>query len=92
MNKSKSSSIMRPYKNKSKYNITIIYSTIIVCLLVIAVNFIIDPINVFNSICLPKINAIKFCETKQERISKIPQIKLDKSHIEQIFVGSSKTG
>ena len=79
-------------KYSNKYNVIIVCLTLIVCLFVIITNFIIDPMNVFKTFYLPKINAIKTCETKQERVSKIPQIKLDKSYVEQIFVGSSKTG
>ena len=54
-------------------------------------NYIIDPFDIFKFIKKTGINYNKPCISKQERITKIPQLKLNKDKIDIVFVGSSKT-
>ena len=79
-------------KSKIKfYNCFIVLSCVVFVAMAAVINFTVDPYNIFRTFKIKRFNIIKPCETKQERITKIPQLKLYKKQIDAIYVGSSKT-
>ena len=79
-------------KNTIKfYNSSIILICIVFVVMSAAINFTVDPYNIFKTFKIKRFNIIKPCATKQERITKIPQLKLYKNNIDILYVGSSKT-
>lgn len=75
------------YKN---YNKLVLSALCLLIFFVVAFNYIIDPLNVFGT--KNRFNEQKPNVDKNQRISKIPALKLDKNKIDAIWVGSSKTG
>ncbi len=73
------------------YNINILISLVLFTIFSIIFNYIIDPFDIFKVIKKKGINCEKPCSYKQERMTKIPQLKFNKNNIDYIFVGSSKT-
>lgn len=73
------------------YNFSIILICIVFVVMSAAINFTADPYNIFKTFRIKKFNLLKPCETKQQRITKIPQLKLYKNNIDILYVGSSKT-
>lgn len=74
------------------YNKILIFLTLFVLIFVPIFNSVMDPFDIFNFIKLNHINAIKPCVSKQERMTKIPQLKINKSLLDAVFAGSSKVG
>ncbi len=74
-----------------KYNILIILILLLITIFTVLINYIIDPFDIFKFIKKVGINYNKPCISKQERMTKIPQLKLNKEKIDLVYVGSSKT-
>ena len=73
-----------------KFNKLIFIITLATVFLVSIINFIIDPFDIFKVYKSERVNLFKSCISKQERMTKIPALKLYKDKIDIIFVGSSK--
>ena len=80
------------YKKLKFYNILIVLIILLSVIVTCVINYIVDPFLVFNVINKNGFNKIKPCLTKQERMTKVPQLKLNKDRVDIIYVGSSKTG
>lgn len=77
-------------KNK-KFNFLIILTVVITVIVVCVINLLVDPFDIFKIVKINGFNYEKPCISKQERMTKIPQLKLNKDKIDIIYVGSSKT-
>ena len=73
-----------------KFNLYIVLIVIISVLLTGVINYIIDPFDIFRVFKKERINLNKTCLSKQERMTQIPALKMNKDKIEIICVGSSK--
>ncbi len=80
------------YSTIKKYNVLLIVIIIFTVLFTAVVNYLVDPFDIFRVLKMKGFNLIKPCLTKQERMTKIPQLKLLKDNIDIIYVGSSKSG
>lgn len=76
--------------SNKKYNVLILAVLLSTLTLTVTLNYLIDPFAVFNT--HNALNIVKPRADKNERISKIPELKLNKTNIDGIWVGSSKTG
>lgn len=73
-----------------KFNRNILITLIIVVAFLAALNFSIDPYNVFQTPLIKGISVLKPDAKRQERLTKIAAFKLDKRKIDAVFVGTSK--
>lgn len=76
-------------KNK-KFNISLIFSILLIVTFTSIFNYIIDPFAVFHN--EHRFNRLRTNIDKNHRVSKIPSFKLLKDNVDAIWVGSSKTG
>lgn len=73
-----------------KFNKRIIISVVVLLSFVFLFNYFIDPFDVFHT--KNKFNNYKPLIDQNHRLSKIPELKLDKNKINAIWVGSSRVG
>lgn len=76
-------------QNKS-FNAKILYGLVLVITIVSVFNYYIDPYNVFHND--NHFNFYRPSLNKNHRISKIPELKLMKTKIDAVWIGSSRTG
>lgn len=77
--------------NYKKYNKTILTTLFIVLLMFVLLNFIVDPFYIFKIISIENFNKYKPEIKRQVRVTKIIDLKLTKTPVNAIFVGSSRT-
>lgn len=53
-------------------------------------NFIVDPFDIFKTVSINHFNALKPDKNRQQRVTKIVELKLDKKPVDAIFMGSSR--
>ncbi len=73
------------------FNIFVLLILLFFIIFTVIFNYIIDTFDIFKFVKKAGFNYNKPCISKQERMTKIPQLKLYKDKIDYIFVGSSKT-
>ncbi len=73
-----------------KYTKSLIITYLSIIFLSVGVNYIIDPLDVFKN--QNKLNKIKPSKDKNHRISRNPELKLNKQNISAIWIGNSRVG
>lgn len=53
-------------------------------------NIVVDPFDIFKIVKVKKFNLLKPDKNRQQRVTKIVELKLDKSQLEAVFIGSSR--
>lgn len=79
------------YKDYKTFSLVTIIFFIMVIFVSSFVNYVVDPFDIFNSVKINYFNSYKPCKSKQQRMTKVPGLKLDRRAITAVFVGSSKT-
>lgn len=81
------SGIRKDYK---KFNVRLLLTFFSVLLILAVFNIAVDPFGIFNLVNLKHFNAIKPEKNRQQRITKIVELKLEKKPVDTIFLGSSR--
>jgi len=77
----------REYK---KYNKRLLALTLSIIAVLAAFNVLLDPFNAFDVCKIQGLNKIKPEKNRQQRVTKVVELKFDKSKIDSVFIGSSR--
>ncbi len=72
------------------FNIRILISFFAILLILALFNIIVDPFSIFNLVNIKNFNELKPDKNRQQRITKVVELKLEKKPVDVIFLGSSR--